>query len=359
MYVAILAGGVGTRLWPRSRQDLPKQFADITGCGRTMIQETVQRLDGFVDDDQIYVITRSEYRELAMEQLPMLPQENFICEPYGRNTAPAIGLTCIHLRHRDPDAVVAFLPADHIISDVQALRSALRRAEEAAGNGHIVTLGIEPTLPHTGYGYIRRGQMLLNGADPDLHVYAVEKFLEKPDLLTAQRFLFEGKYFWNGGMFISQASRMLDEIERQIPDAHACLEEIRLGIGTPSADSVLANAWERMPSISIDFGVMEGAENVSVVPLRAGWSDVGSWDAVGEILDKDPDGNCVVTGDLLPIDSHHNVIYSTRSFVSLIGVEDLVIVDSKDALLIGHKDQMQKVAHVVDHLRKNGRSDLV
>ena len=359
MYVAILAGGRGTRLWPRSTQDMPKQFADIAGRGQTMIQETVSRLDGLVDDDEIYIITSGTYLDLAMTQLPQLPVGNFLVEPDGRNTAPAIGLACAQLHFRDPEAVVAFLPADHLIQDPNSLRDALANAEKVARQKQIVTLGIEPTIPHTGYGYIRQGHQLALDEDVSLPVYTVDTFLEKPDLATAQQFLVDGQHHWNSGMFICRADRLLDEIERQIPAVYECLSEIAEGFDTPHSAERMANAWSRMPSVSIDVGVMEGAHNVAVIPLRAGWSDIGSWDALGDLLEQDPCGNSTVQGELLPINSEGNVIYTKRPFVSLIGVKDLVVVENDNALLIGHRDQMQHVSLVVDHLRKHGRTELV
>ncbi len=359
MYVAILAGGRGTRLWPRSRQDLPKQFADIAGRGQTMIQETVARLDGLVDDDHIYVLTGNAYLELAIEQLPQLPAENLLVEPQGRNTGPAIGLACTHLHHRDPDAVVAFLPADHLIQDAASLRKALTLAEAMAQSNHIVTLGIEPTVPHTGYGYIRQGQLVPHHEGMEQPVYSVDTFLEKPDLPTAQRLVVDGRHYWNSGMFISRADRLLNEIERQLPAVYDCLSDIRQGSDSQDSAKVLAAAWARMPSISIDFGVMEGANDVAVIPLRAGWSDIGSWDALGDILVQDHCGNSTAKGELFPIDSQDNVVYSDRAFVSLIGVQDLVVVDSGNALLIGHRDKMQNVSTVVEHLHSHGRTELV
>ena len=359
MYVAILAGGRGTRLWPRSTQNMPKQFADIAGRGQTMIQETVSRLDGLVDDDEIYVITSSTYLDLAMTQLPQLPAANFLVEPEGRNTAPAIGLACVQLLHRDPEAVVAFLPADHLIQDPDSLCDALAQAEKVARQDQIVTLGIEPTIPHTGYGYIRQGHQLALDDDANLQVYTVDSFLEKPDMATAQQFLVDGQHYWNSGMFICRADRLLGEIERQIPPVYERLLEIYEGFDTLDSVTILAKAWSRMPSISIDVGVMEGAHNVAVIPLRAGWSDIGSWDALGELLEQDPYGNSTVQGELFPINSEDNVIYADRPFVSLIGVKDLVVVENDNALLIGRRDQMQHVSMVVDHLRKHSRTELV
>lgn len=363
MYAAILAGGVGTRLWPRSRQANPKQFADITGTGRSMIQATVDRLEGLVPAGRIYVVTGQAYEALAAGQLPGVAASQILAEPSGRNTAPAIGLACIHLRRSDPQAVLAVLPADHVIPQAAAFRAALQRAGVAAQAGHLVTLGIEPHFPHTGYGYIKRSNRLRDLDDAsqndELPIYAVERFLEKPDLPTAERFLREGGYYWNGGIFIARVDVMLGEIERQLPEVYRRLQEIEAAIGTPGLEAATAEAWAQMPSVSIDYGVMEGAQRVAMVPLQAGWNDVGSWDALEAVLDRDEQNNTVARGHALAVDSFGNIVFSDKQVVALVGVDDLVIVEDGDTLLIGHKNQMQKVKNVVDILRRQGREDLI
>jgi len=356
MYAAILAGGSGTRLWPRSRQQQPKQFADITGAGRTLIQSTADRLQGLVPDDQLFVVVGQSFAHLAADQLPALGPPQIIIEPSGRNTAPAIGLACVHLYHRDPDAVVAFLPADHVIPDTAGFQAALRCAVDAAEAGHLVTLGITPTFAHTGYGYIKRGAMLpISTPQP---IYTVERFLEKPNLATAETFLADGGYYWNGGIFISRADQMLAEIERQLPEVYSRLQQIMAALDHPDASSVLAEVWHAMPNISIDYGVMEGARQVAMTPLDAGWNDVGSWDALASVIPLNEEQNYIAQGETLTINSQGNIIYSER-FVALIGVNDLAIIDTGDALLIGHKSQMQKVKDVVEHLRRQGRTELL
>lgn len=356
MYAAILAGGSGTRLWPRSRQRQPKQFADITGAGRTLIQATADRLHGLVGDDELYVVVGEKFAHLAAEQLPTMGAKQVIVEPSGRNTAPAIGLACVHLYHRDPNAVVAFLPADHVIPDTVAFQAALRCAVEAAEAGHLVTLGITPTFAHTGYGYIKRGEALALATQQPL--YTVERFLEKPNAATAEAFLADGGYYWNGGIFISRADQMLAEIERQLPEVYTRLQQIMAALDRPDAASVLAEVWPDMPNISIDYGVMEGARQVAVTPLDAGWNDVGSWDALTSVIPLNPEQNCVAQGETLTINSQGNIIYSDR-FIALVGVNDLAIIDTGDALLIGHKAEMQKVKDVVEKLRSQGRTDLL
>lgn len=358
MYIAILAGGVGTRLWPRSREATPKQFSDVTGSGRTMIQATVDRLEGLVPLADIYVITGRRYRELVLAQLPGLPVENVIVEPSGRNTGPAIGLACMHIHRRDPNAIIGLLHADHIIQDAAAYRAVLRQAELAAQGDYLTVLGITPETPHTGYGYIKRtGQPLpSSGALP---VYAVERFLEKPDRATAESFLADGSYYWNAGNFISRVDRLLGEFQRQLPELYTGLRQIGAALGSSQAEATLDAVWVTLPNISIDHGVMEHAQRVAVVPLEAGWNDVGSWDALEEVLEVDGDGNCLIAGETLLVESSGLIVSGHNRLIALVGVEDLVVVDSGDALLIGHKRRMQKIKEVVDRLRESQRTDLL
>ncbi|MEZ4867999.1 MAG: mannose-1-phosphate guanylyltransferase [Caldilineaceae bacterium] len=358
MYAVILAGGSGTRLWPRSRQKQPKQFADIIGNGETLIQSTASRLQGLVPEDQLYVVVGEQYAALTAEQLPLLTPKQIVTEPSGRNTAPAIGLACIHLYQRDPSAVAAFLPADHVIPDRASFQRALSCAAEVAATGYLVTLGITPTFPHTGYGYIKSSHELAASATAAQPVYAVERFLEKPDQRTAEGFLAAGGYFWNGGIFVCRVDQMLAEIERQLPEVYGCLQQITAGLGSTDAATILTEAWQTMPSISIDYGVMEGACQVAMTPLNAGWSDVGSWDALADVVPSNAEQNCIAKGETLTIDSQGNIIYSER-MVALIGVSDLAIIDTGDALLVGHKSQMQKVKNVVEQLRNQGRVELL
>jgi len=358
MYATILAGGVGTRLWPRSRQDRPKQFTDITGTGLTMIQETAVRLEGVVDSDRLFVVTGAAFAGLAREQLPDVPIEQILVEPSGRNTAPAIGLACAHLQRTDPQAVLAVLPADHVILDGECFRAALRQAGELAADGYLVTLGIEPTFAHTGYGYIKRRESL-PASTAEAPAYSVERFLEKPNRHTAEEFLLEGGYYWNGGIFVASVAVWMAELARQTPEIYTRLERIGSAMDTPDADAVLEREWADMPSISIDYAVMEHAQHVAVVPLQAGWNDVGSWDALETILEQDDRGNSIAKGDVLLLDSEGNIVYSDKRLVALVNVSNLVVVDTGDTLLIGDKRNMQRVKDVVEQLRRQGRTELL
>jgi mannose-1-phosphate guanylyltransferase len=361
MYAAILAGGVGTRLWPRSRQDRPKQFTDITGSGRTMIQDTALRLEGIVSSEGLYVVTGAAFAALAREQLSAVPLEQILVEPSGRNTAPAIGLACVHLQRKEPQAVLAVLPADHVILDDPCFREALQQAGRLAEQGYVVTLGVEPTFAHTGYGYIKRSTRLADssGASDDRPAYAVERFLEKPTRAVAEQFLLEGGYYWNGGIFVARVDVWLAELARQAPEMYAGLERIGAALDTPAADAVLAEEWAHMPSNSIDYAVMEHAARVAVVPLQAGWNDVGSWDALETILEQDERGNSIAKGDVLLLDSEGNIVYSDKRLVALVNVSNLVVVDTGDTLLIGDKRNMQRVKDVVEQLRRQGRTELL
>jgi mannose-1-phosphate guanylyltransferase/mannose-6-phosphate isomerase len=350
MHIVILAGGVGSRLWPRSRQTLPKQFADIAGVGRTMIQSTFDRLEGLVDATNVWIVTGEAYANLAVDQLPEVPRDQILVEPEGRNTAPAIAWAVQRLAQQDPNAIVAVLSADHYMADDEAFRAALRSAESIAADGWLVTLGVPPTFPHTGYGYIRRGKPIVDGQG-----YAVERFLEKPDLPTAEALLAAGDCYWNGGIFVFRVAQMLAEIERQQPQLAAALAQ--MGSATTEADFLAA--WRKMPSISVDYAIMEGAQRVAVTPLDAGWNDVGSWDALETLLPADSNGNFASQANVLALDASGNTVVANKRIVALIEVDDLVIVEQGDALLIGHKSQMQRVKEVVERLKSTGKDDLL
>jgi len=354
IYAIVLAGGQGTRLWPRSRQARPKQFADIAGNDRTMLQETVDRLQPLTPLAQVMVICGERYAPLVRDQLPRLQPGNVLVEPSGRNTAPAIGLALIHLARRDPGAIMAVLPADHLMADPAGFRGALQTAAELASRDYLVTLGITPDKPHTGYGYIQRADPLPT-ADGAM-AYTVARFLEKPDPKTARRLVQDGTYFWNGGIFVCKLSAMRAEIERQMPRLDTVLNELAAVLGTPAEAEVLERLWPQAPRVSIDYGVMEHAERVAVVPLDVGWNDVGDWSALRQVLPADSEGNIVVVGDHLGVNTSDTLLYGgTDRLIVTIGVKDLIVVDTGDVLMICHRDEAQNVKAVVEQLHCQGR----
>ncbi len=343
LYALIMAGGSGTRLWPRSRPEHPKQFLDITG-DLTMLQEAQTRLVPLVPPERVYVATNQGYVDIVKRQLPAVPAANILGEPAGRGTAAAIGLAAIHLRHNDPGAVMAVLTADHLINDTQTFRSALAAAKEVAEDGWLVTLGIRPTYPETGYGYIQRGEPLrsVDGID----AYRVVRFAEKPEGATAEQFLSTGEYAWNSGMFIWQVERILSEMEQHMPELYAGLIEIERGLETPEAERILARVWPNLPNETIDYGIMEKADRVAVLPVEIGWNDVGSWAAVYDVLPHDEHGNAVV-GRHLTTGTRGSLVYAPKRLVATFGLEDIIVVDTEDVILIGPRSQSQDVKQLV------------
>lgn len=340
----ILAGGSGTRLWPLSRQMAPKQFMSLDGSA-SMLMATAQRLNPMIEKNDIWVVTGRDsatgagYRDLQ--------QFNHLIEPAARNTAPAIGIMAAYLTDFANNPVMLVLPADHVITDTPAFHKAISIAVDTAEHGKLVTFGITPTRPETGYGYIKA-----KGTDS---VLSVERFVEKPDSATAQNYLNEGGYYWNSGMFVAKASVMLAEIEKCAPELFAGLTKIRQA-WQDGGDwrAAVAAHFAELPGDSLDYAVMEKSDNVALVPCDIGWSDVGSWDAVLDIADKDDHGNAV-KAPAISIDTRNTLVMGDGGrVIATIGVEDLCIVDTPDALLVSHKSQAQKVKNVVDELKKRG-----
>jgi mannose-1-phosphate guanylyltransferase len=351
MYAVILAGGSGKRLWPLSRRESPKQLLDITHSQRPLLQETFTRLQPLVPLDNVYVITAGQYVGSTRERLPSLPSENVIVEPEGRGSAPAIGLAALHIWRKDPEAVMACLPADHHITEPERFRRALSAAEQVAQQGHLVTLGIKPERPHTGYGYIELGQRL---SEVDDHaVYSVARFTEKPDEETAVRFVQGGRHLWNSGMFIWKASAFLEEVARHLPRLDDCLSQLDCVLGTEDENEALERLWPQVEKETVDFGIMEKADDVVVIPVGMGWSDVGSWASLMELLPADGDGN-VVVGDHLGLETRGSLIYSQGRLVATLGVENLIVVETDDAILVCPKDRAQEVKRLVERLEQEG-----
>jgi mannose-1-phosphate guanylyltransferase len=350
MYAVIMAGGRGTRFWPRSREKKPKHLLDIVSK-RTIIQETVDRIKSLIPPENILIVTGKKHARELIKQLPEIPAQNIIIEPVGKNTAACIGLAALHIQKKVPDAVMVVLPSDHAIGDSRKYLEVISAAAKVAGQeGGLVTIGIKPSGPQTGFGYIEQGQSLRNVSGKE--VFRVKSIREKPDLQKARKFVQSGKFYWNSGMFIWKASVILKEIERCLPDLYTGLMKIKEVLGTSKEAAVVPRVYKELASISIDYGVMEKTANVFVLPGDFGWSDVGSWDALWEISAKDNQGNALTgNGSAIFTDTEGALVYSPKKLVALVGVKDLIIVETKDALLVCKKGHSQDVKKVVDTLK--------
>ena len=357
-HAVIMAGGSGTRLWPLSRRQSPKHLLALLESD-TLFQSTVARLQGAFPPERTWVVTVREQAEALQQQVPALPTANYLPEPAPRGTASVVGLAAIALRHRDPEAVMAVLPSDHFIRHVRLFHRLLEAAYLLAEEGFLVTLGITPTYPATGYGYIQRGEAL--GIYNDLKAYRVRRFKEKPDQATAHKMLAEGGHSWNSGMFVWRADAILAEIRRQMPDLAAALDEIAAAWGTPQQEAVLTRVWPTLRTETVDYGIMEGARDVAVIPAQGlGWNDVGSWESLFDVLSTDADGNILRGGEHMSIDARDNLVFvqnGQRKLVAVLGVENVVVVDTEDALLVCSRDQSQRVKEIVQQLKASGKDD--
>ncbi len=348
----IMAGGKGERFWPRSRVTLPKQFLSLTDDGKTMIQLTVERISPIVDISDVYIATNENYRELVKQQLPGIPEENILCEPVGRNTAPCIGLGAVHVSKKYDDAVMIVLPSDHLIKNNEIFVETFNEACNMAEKGdNLVTVGITPNYPETGYGYIKYdNDGMFGNARP------VVQFVEKPDLQKAQEYLLQGTYLWNSGMFVWKVSTILKCFDKYMEKTAKGLEVIKEAIGQPNQDDVLNEVFPQLESLSVDYGIMEKAENIYTIPGNFGWDDVGSWLAVGRIKENDKDGN-VVNGNVVAIDTKNCVIEGQEKLIAAVGLTDIVIVDTKDATLVAAKESAGQIKQILAKLREDGRNE--
>lgn len=347
IYAVIMAGGVGSRFWPRSKKKLPKQLLKIFGDD-TMIQATVNRLKGLVEKENIFVITNELQRPEVINQLKDVPAENIIEEPFGRNTAACIGLASIIVKAKDPDAVTIVLPADHIIKDEekfnQTLENAAKFANESKG---LVTIGIQPTRPETGYGYIQ-----INDIAVAENIFKVYTFAEKPNYATAVRFVESGDFLWNSGMFIWRVDVILDEIKNLMPDLYEGLAEIEKSLSTKNFKEELKTVYAQLKKISIDYGIMEKSSKVYLTKGTFNWSDVGSWEEVFQLSAKDEKGNST-EGKVYTNNVNDSYIYSPGKVTAVIGLDNVIVINHEDTVLICRRDKAQDVKEIVEYLKMN------
>lgn len=352
----IMAGGRGERFWPRSRVAAPKQFLNLVG-EKTMLQLTVERVEGLVGISDTYIVAGQDFKDIIMNQVPHLPEENIIIEPFGRDTAAAIGLAALVLERKDPREVMIVLPADHYISDIPRFQEVLISAVAAAWRGEdIVTLGITPHRPETGYGYISEGE--LYDTFFGMPAYRVVRFLEKPNYAKAVRFLSVGNYLWNSGMFIWRVDLIRQLIEKHTPQLAHGLNKIGQAMGTEQYSSVLGEVYAELPKISVDYGILEKAEKVLVMRGDFGWDDIGSWTALERYAEKDERGN-VIEGRGVLLDTSDTFIYSPGKTVGVIGVESLIVVNDRDNIMVCRKDRAQEIKKVVQALKDKGLDEVL
>jgi mannose-1-phosphate guanylyltransferase len=353
LHAVILAGGSGTRFWPLSRVKRPKQFLALSGTG-SLISETLARIAPVSPPGSAWVVCGKDHAALVQSELPSLLKSRLVVEPAARNTAPAIGLAAIYALKADPDATLAVLPSDHVILKSEEFRRSIARAAEAAQDGTLITLGIKPIRAETGYGYLHRGAA--RGAD----LFAVQAFVEKPDAKTAEKYLADPSYAWNAGIFVFRADAILAAIERNLPALHEGLKKIAASLGTSDEQAALQEIFPRLPSISIDYGVMEPegkAGRIALVPGDFGWSDVGSFAALPEVRALDERGN-LLEGDALAVDCDNSILLGQKTrLLAAVGLKDLIVVDAGDTILVLPRGRAQDVRAVVEALKAAGRTD--
>ena len=345
-----MAGGIGSRFWPISRTDFPKQFLDILNTGRTLIQDTYDRFTKFIPAENIYVITFEQYRDIVAEQLPELPAENILCEPSRKNTAPCIAYISYKLQQVNVNANLICAPADHIISDAEGFKKVC--ADALQFTAHIkalITLGIKPTHPNTGYGYIQFDQHAVSE-----NVFKVKTFTEKPDLQLAKTFLASGDFLWNAGIFVWQVKNIIKAFEKHLPEMTEVFEAEKSHFNTKKEKEAIERIYPQCVNISIDYGVMEKADNVYIIPSSFGWSDLGAWSSTYENMEKDYLGNAVTGNNVMVIDATNNMIHAdNKKLVVLQGLDEFVVVDTKDVLLICKKEKEQEIKEYVAEIKRN------
>lgn len=350
MYAIIMAGGSGTRLWPQSRKEKPKQFQPIYS-ENTLLQETAKRITPPVKNEKIYVVANASHFETVKQQLPQMPVENYIGEPIGRNTAPVVGIAAITIAHKDPNAIMLVTPADQIITDIDYFRKVLAVAKKIAKTpGSTVTIGINPTSPATGYGYIQMGEKV---SDTDgVKVLKAITFKEKPDYQTATEYVCSGEYSWNSGIFVWSVKTILDLFKEHAPEIYSLLMEYDKAIGTQNEEKVFNDVYERFPAISVDHAILEHINNIFVIPADIGWSDLGSWPSLYEMVEADGNGN-VIKGKHIGIDTKNCLISSSGDrLITTIGIENMIIVDTKDTVMILPMSHAQEIKNLLEILKE-------
>jgi mannose-1-phosphate guanylyltransferase len=349
LHAVIMAGGIGARFWPLSRRHRPKQLLDLLGEG-TLLDQTMQRIAPMVPPERRWIITNQEQMEMIRDSASP-PDVRYVLEPIGRNTAPAIGLAAVRLLRDDPDAVMLVLPADHRIQNHDAFRQCLQAAADLVADSDILaTIGIEPTRPETGYGYIQIDRLAKPLAES---IYRVKTFAEKPNLELARRFFESGEFVWNSGIFVWRADVIMQQISDHLPQWYSGLQEIAAALGTPHEEEVTRRIFSALKGISIDYGVMEHATRVAVVRATFQWSDVGSWDEVWRLVEQDSNGNAR-RGNAQVVEGRDNLILAGDKLIAVVGMSDLIVVDAGDALLICPREGSQQVRALVDKLEKEG-----
>lgn len=349
-YVAIMAGGIGSRFWPMSRTDYPKQFLDILNTGKTLIQSTFDRFAGFIPKENIYVVTAESYRSIVREQLPDILAENILCEPSRKNTAPCIAYISYKLHQKDPLANLICAPADHLITDEDSFRKiCLQGLNFTSHIKALVTLGIKPTNPNTGYGYIQFEPYSVSD-----NVFKVKTFTEKPDRDLAMTFIASGDFLWNAGIFVWQVKNIVTAFEKLLPEMHEVFDSEKEAFNTNREKEAIERIYPQCTNISIDYGVMEKADNVYVIPSSFGWSDLGTWASAYDTLEKDYLENAVAGDNVMIIDAMRNMIHAdNEKLILLQGLEDFIVVDTKDVLLICKKDKEQEIKEYVAEVKRN------
>lgn len=349
IYTLIMAGGSGTRFWPRSRVAKPKQYLNLFG-DESLLQSTIKRFETFTDDRNIYVVSSKTQAPVLEEQTPMLPKENLIYEPVGKNTLPCIGLAAMFAERENPDGIMVVSPSDHLIKDKELFRdSVLAAAKIAREKDGIVTIGITPTYPATGYGYVKTGENF-TGSEK-VRQFKVERFVEKPNEETAKKYLQQGGFYWNSGLFIFKISVFLDAVKQFAPDLYADLRKIQADLGNPSFEQTLDTIYRAVESISVDYGIMEHAKNIYLVEGNFDWNDLGSWESVYLNDKKDENGNAG-SGEAIFLDTHNSYVYSGSGLVAVVGLDDVVVVQDGNTTLVCKRDKTEQVKKIVEQLKE-------